>query len=154
MERQNNETLSHGLRPLGKVETALYLMGGVLMVVGSGAHVAMQPWGSQSWGPYVYALGAIAFALMQMKQRYDGRSVVIRRLRRILVASDIFFLLAAVLMFAMRGNVLGIPQTAYIEWVWNKWVVALLVAAVLQLYAGHRLSKELAKEAAQGGSAN
>lgn len=111
------------------------------MVVGSGAHVLMQ-----QWGAYLYALGAIAFSLMQMKQRYDGESLAIRRLRKILVTSDVFFLLAAVLMFAMRSNFLGLSQIAYVEWVWNKWVVALLAAAVLQLYAGHRLSTELAKE--------
>lgn len=61
-------------------------------------------------------------------------------------ARGMFFLLAAVLMFAMRSNFLGLSQIAYVEWVWNKWVVALLAAAVLQLYAGHRLSTELAKE--------
>lgn len=149
MDKNNKQTASRGLRPLGKVETVVYLMGGMLMVVGSGAHVLLQ-----SWGDYVYALGAIAFSLMQMKQRYEGGSLVIRRLRRILVTSDVCFLLAAVLMFAMRGNVWGLPQIAYMQWIWNKWVVALLVAAVLQLYAGHRLSSELAKEAAQDGTAN
>lgn len=138
---ENRQNAPSGLRPLSRVETVIYLAGGVLMVVGSGAHVLLQ-----HWGAYLYALGAVAFSLMQMKQRYDGASVVIRRLRRILIMSDVCFLLAAVLMFAMRGNILGIPQVAYIEWVWNKWVVALLVAAVLQLYAGHRLSSELAKE--------
>lgn len=138
---ENRQSAPSGLRPLSRVETVIYLAGGVLMVVGSGAHVLLQ-----HWGAYLYALGAVAFSLMQMKQRYDGGSVVIRRLRRILIMSDVCFLLAAVLMFAMRGNFLGIPQVAYIEWVWNKWVVALLVAAVLQLYAGHRLSSELAKE--------
>lgn len=141
MMEESNKKRSRGLRPLSRVETVVYLMGGVLMVVGSGAHVLMQ-----QWGAYLYALGAIAFSLMQMKQRYDGESLAIRRLRKILVTSDVFFLLAAVLMFAMRSNFLGLSQIAYVEWVWNKWVVALLAAAVLQLYAGHRLSTELAKE--------
>lgn len=130
-----------GMRQLSRTETYIYLAGAILMVVGSGAHVLLQPWGA-----YLFAIGSIAFALMQMKQTYDGRNVALRRLRRIMVASDVFFLVAAVLMFAGRGNPFGLPQIAYVEWVMNKWVVAVLVAAVLQLYASHRISSELAKE--------
>lgn len=138
---QPNDNSSVGLRQLSHMETYIYLVGAVLMVIGSGAHVLMQ-----TWGAYVYTLGAIAFTLMQMKQRYEGPSLTLRRLRRIMVTSDVCFLLAAALMFAGRGNPFGLPQIAYVEWIMNKWVVALLVAAVLQLYASHRISSELAKE--------
>lgn len=34
----------------------------------------------------------------------------------------------------------------YITYIYNKWVVVLLIAAVLEVYTTHRLSSELAKE--------
>ena len=42
---------------------------------------------------------------MQLQQRYEGTNFTIRRLRRIMILSDVCFLLAAVLMFANMGNV-------------------------------------------------
>ena len=35
----------------------------------------------------------------------------------------------------------------YLQYVRNNWVVTLLVAAILQLYSTHRISRELDKEA-------
>ena len=84
---------------------------------------------------------------MQLQQRYEGPNFVIRRLRRIMIMSDICFLLAGVLMFANMGNVFGLSQITYVEYVYNKWVIVLLIAAILQLYSTHRISHELEKEA-------
>ena len=68
-------------------------------------------------------------------------------IRRIVVVSDVFFLLAALLMFANRGNFMGLWWWDYINYIHNNWVIALLVAAILQLYSTHRISHELEKEA-------
>lgn len=130
------------MRQLNNVETALLLLGGLLMVVGSGASLFLQ-----SWAPYVFAPGAVLFAAMQMRQRYEGRNFVIRRLRRILIISDVLFLVAALLMFANEENFLGIQYLSYIKYVHNNWIVVLLVAAILQLYASHRIANELEKDA-------
>lgn len=97
--------------------------------------------------PYLYAVGALAFTSMQMLQRYEGTNFVIRRLRRIMLISDLLLLLSAVLMFASQGNVFGLPHLFYLQYVYNKWVVTLLIAAILQLYTTHRISHELEKEA-------
>ena len=35
---------------------------------------------------------------------------------------------------------------SYITYIYNKWVIALLIAAVLEVYTTHRLSHELEKE--------
>lgn len=113
----------------------------MLMVVGSGARVFMLP-----WSPYVFAMGVIAFVLMQLKQKYEGDSFTIRRLRHITVVSDFFFLIAALLMFADMDNLFGLPLLMYVQYIHNNWVVALLVAAVLQLYSTHRIGRELEKE--------
>ena len=129
------------MRQMSKTETLLLLLGGVLMVIGSGASVFMQ-----SWAPYVFAPGALLFAAMQMRQTYDGKNFTIRRLRRIMLISDVLFLLAALMMFANQANFLGLDLLIYIKYVHNNWIVVLLVAAILQLYASHRIANELEKE--------
>ncbi len=112
------------------------------MVIGAGA-------GLLQWGlaPYLFALGAMGFASMQMLQRYEGTNFVIRRLRRIMLISDVLFLVSALLMFASQGNVFRLSHITYLQYVYNKWVVTLLIAAILQLYTTHRISHELEKEA-------
>lgn len=129
------------MKQLNKAENIIFLFGAVLMVVGSGARVFML-----TWSPYVFAMGVIAFVLMQLKQKYEGDNFTIRRLRHITVVSDFFFLIAAVLMFADMDNLFGLPLLMYVQYVHNNWVVALLVAAVLQLYSTHRIGRELEKE--------
>ncbi len=130
------------MKQLNKTESFIFLIGAVLMVVGSAANIFLQ-----TWAPYVFAVGAIAFVLMQLKQGYEGTDTTIRRLRRIMIISDLCFLLAAVLMFANQNNFLGLQWTYYVSYVHNNWVVALLIAAILQLYSTHRISRELDKEA-------
>lgn len=49
-----------------------------------------------------------------------------------------------------NANALLLPYfhsyTRYLELVYNKWVLLLLVAAVLEIYTMHRLGSELRKE--------
>lgn len=130
------------MRQLSNVETWVMLVGGLLMVVGSGASLFLQ-----LWAPYVFAPGALMFVAMQMRQRYDGDDFTIRRLRRMMLVSDFLFLVAALLMFANQGNFLGLNYLSYIKYVHNNWIVVLLVAAILQLYTSHRIANELDKHA-------
>ena len=130
------------MRQLSNIETFVMLAGGLLMVIGSGASLFLH-----SWAAYVYAPGALMFAAMQMRQSYDGPNLNIRRLRRMMLLSDALFLITALLMFANRGNFLGLQYVSYVKYVHNNWIVVLLVAAILQLYASHRISNELEKDA-------
>ena len=129
------------MKQLNKIENVIFLAGAVLMVVGSGANIFMK-----MWAPYVFATGSLAFVLMQLKQSYEGRNIVIRRLRRIMIASDMFFLASALLMFANQNNIFGLDRLTYIKYIHNNWVVTLLVASILQLYSTHRIGRELDKE--------
>ena len=130
------------MRQLNKTQTLIFLVGALLMVVGAGVSVlAWKP------APYLFAVGALAFTSMQLLQRYEGTNFVIRRLRRMMILSDFLFLLSALLMFASMGNVFGLSQIDYITYIYNKWVLTLLIAALLQLYSIHRIDRELAKEA-------
>ena len=112
------------------------------MVVGAGGSMFLQ-----SWAAYIFAPGALMFAAMQMRQTYEGNNFTVRRLRRILLTSDVLFLLAGLLMLANQSNFFGIDLLLYIKYVHNNWIVVLLVAAILQLYASHRIANELEKEA-------
>ena len=129
------------MRQLSKTETILFLLGGLLMVVGAGASMFLQ-----SWASYVFAPGALLFVAMQLRQRYDGNNFTIRRLRHIIIVSDVLFLVAALLMFANQSNFLGLDYLSYIKYVHNNWIVVLLVAAILQLYSSHRIANELEKD--------
>lgn len=130
------------MRQLNKWENALFLIGALLMVIGAAASVFR--W---QWFAYVYAAGAIAYTSMQLLQRYEGTNVTIKRLRRIMILSDVLLLLTGVLMFASNGNSLGLDWFCYLSYVRNNWVVVLLIAAVLQLYSVYRIGSELEKEA-------
>ena len=130
------------MRSLSKLETYLMLIGGLLMVVGAGASVLLR-----SWAPYVFAPGALLFAAMQMRQRYEGTNVTVKRLRHIMLLSCVLFLVAALLMFASQSNFFGLDYITYLKYVHNNWIVVLLVAAILQLYTSHRIANEIEKEA-------
>jgi hypothetical protein len=130
------------MKQLNNWQNAIFLIGATLMVVGAGA--SLLNWAA---APYIFALGALGFASMQMLQRYEGSNFVIRRLRRIMLLSDILFMVSAVLMFANQANVFPIDHITYLQFIYNKWVVTLLIAAILQLYTTHRIGQELDREA-------
>ena len=129
------------MKQLSKVQNIIFLLGGLLMVIGAGT--SLLAW---SFAPYLYAVGALCFASMQMLQRYDGRNVNIRRLRRFVLLSDVLFLLSALLMYAGNGNPFKFDQITYVQYIGNNWVVALLIGALLQLYTTYRIGKELEKD--------
>ena len=139
------------MRQLSRFQNILFLVGGTLMVIGAGLYVFgfCQP---ASW---IFLVGALLFSSMQLKQSYDGDNFVIRRLRRIMIMADILFVLAGFLMVENAYNFL-LPffqnhvhngLNAYIIYIMGKWVVLLLVAAILEVYTTHRISNELEKEA-------
>ena len=72
------------MKQLNKIQSALLLLGGVLMVVGACSFVLKQiyPWlvETTSW---VFLLGTVLFSVIQSMQTYEGKSPVIHRLKRI-----------------------------------------------------------------------
>ena len=60
------------MKQLSNIETAILLIGGLLMVVGAGGSMFLQ-----SWAAYIFAPGALLFAAMQMRQSYDGNNFTI-----------------------------------------------------------------------------
>lgn len=130
------------MRQLNKWQSAVFVAGAFLMVIGAAS--SLLKWGL---APYVFAVGALGFASMQMLQSYEGSNFVVRRLRRIMLLSDVLFMVSAALMFAGNGNPLHLDWMTYLQYVHQKWVATLLLAAILQLYVTHRISHELEREA-------
>ena len=127
------------MKQLNKTENAVFVIGAVLMVVGSGANIF-----AQTWAPYIFAIGGAGVVAMQLRQRYEGSDVTLRRLRRMVIISDLLLVVSAVLMLANIDNMLGLDALTYIKYVHNNWVVTLLIAAMLQLYTSHRIASRSA----------
>lgn len=138
------------MKQLSKLQSAIFLLGGVLMVVGAASfafgfiHPKMLLY--TSW---LFLLGNILFSVMQAMQFYEGSSLVIHRLKRMQYVADIFFVFSGISMvdtvYAFARHWFSNQET-YITYFYNKWVVFLLIAALLELYTTHRISHELKKE--------
>ena len=63
--------------------------------------------------------------------RYEGKNLIVRRLRRQQILGAVLLVFAGVLMFVTKHN---------------EWVLCLTVAAILELYTAFRIPSELEKE--------
>ena len=144
------------MKTLTPFQSLLFLVGGALMVVGATAFVLMWHREVACW---VFLVGAVVFAVIQSMQLYEGRNTVVRRLKNILNVADLLFVLAGILMVDTCHHFL-LPlfrnggsdgYYTYIEYVYNKWVVLLLVAAILEVYATFRIGNEMGREDGEKG---
>lgn len=108
-----------------KAYTVVQVVGAVLLLVG--AMLQITCW---ELSPYIYMVGAVMFAYVQVVSRYEGQNLIVRRLRRQQVLGAVLLVFAGVLMFVTRHN---------------EWVLCLSAAAVLQLYTAFRIPSELEK---------
>ncbi len=122
------------------------MIGSLLMVVGMGCYAFMF---ERFVAALVYLAGAIIFATLQCMQSYRGDDFVVRRLKNMMNLANILFVLAGLLMVDTCGkfmlHVFTNPE-AYFQWMYNKWLVVLLVAVVLELYSINRISYRLKKK--------
>ena len=81
--------------------------------------------------PILYTIGAVMFAYVQVMTRYEGKNLIVRRLRRQQILASVLFVFTGVLMFVTKHN---------------EWIVCLTIAAVLELYTAFRIPSELEKE--------
>lgn len=134
------------MKQLNTIQSALFLLGGVLMVIGAGCFVFMFVQQIACW---IFLVGALLFAAMQVNQTYEGQNLTIKRLKKIMTFADIFFVLAGLLMVDSANMWLRYyfsDITTYLNLVYNKWVLLLLAAAILEMYSMHRIASELKKE--------
>lgn len=121
------------MKQLNSIQTWVLRLGGILVLVG-----AMLNPIKLAASPYIYSIGALMFASMQMFASYDGTNVVIRRLRRQQIIGSLLLLLSGAAMF---GNIYHIQYVQH-----NEWMIMMLIAAILELYTSFRIPAELEKE--------
>lgn len=134
------------MKQLNKLQSLIFLTGGAMMVVGAGCFALM--W-QQKIACWIFLAGALIFGIMQMMQEYQGHSIIVKRLKRIMSLADIFFILSGFLMVDMVYRFLQSAFDNYLTYyntIYNKWVVLLLIAAILEMYTMHRIEHELSKE--------
>lgn len=111
---------------MSKSYNLIAMAGAVLLLVGAVLQITRM-----EFAPYIYTLGAVMFGYVQVMSRYEGKNIIIKRLRRQQVAGAVLLVFAGVLMFTMKRN---------------EWVACLTCAAVLELYTAFRIPQELEKE--------
>lgn len=141
------------MKQLSKIQSIVLALGALLMVVGTGCVVfGLVP----EVAAILFAIGAVMFVAMQAQQVYGGSSITIKRLRRTMLFGDACFILSALLMLENVFRILFLNisyfnatvegYNAYVTYVNNNWVVALLIAAIIEMYTTHRIASELKKE--------
>lgn len=123
------------MKPLSRLQSLAFTLGGLLLLVGT--LLPMVPT-LALYAPYVFSTGALLFGTLQLVQRYDGRSIVIRRLRRQQMLGALLLMISACLMLITDFRLLPLRG--------GEWKITLAVAAVLELYTAFRLPAELEKE--------
>ncbi len=137
---------NNNLRELSPLQSGVFMLGGLLMVVGMGLYVFMiVPF----FASLAFLVGAVLFAVMQCSQIYLGQDRTIQRLKNIMNMADLLFVLAGIIMVDSTTNFLRPifnSQIVYIQYVYNKWLVLLMIAVMLELYTVHRISSEIKKQ--------
>ena len=102
---------------------------------------------------WIMLIGALAFVLVRSRQRYDGSSLTIRRLRKIMTIAGFGFIIAGFFMVEdsymfLRPVFSNTAEgyTTYVNVFHHNWVILLLISAILEMYTSHRISYELKKE--------
>jgi hypothetical protein len=134
------------MKKLNKIESILFMLGGMLMVTGIGCYVFMLAPSITCW---IALTGSILFSTLHIMQAYEGSQLAIKRLKRILNIADLLFVIAGILIVDSTYNFLRPAfenQESYITYVYNKWVLLLLIAAILEVYATHRIDYLLKKQ--------
>jgi phosphatidylserine synthase len=111
---------------MNKGTTIMQMTGAVLLLIG--AMLQITRW---ELAPVLYTIGAVLFAYVQVMSRYEGKNLIIRRLRRQQILAAVLLVFTGVLMFVTRHN---------------EWVLCLTIAAILELYTAFRIPSELEKE--------
>lgn len=105
-----------------RLNATLMMTGAIVLLIG--ASLMITGW---TPAPYIYCIGALLFATMQMADRYDGDDLVVKRLRRQQLFGCLMLLVTGVLMFIERHN---------------GWIATLTIAALLELYTAFRMPEK------------
>lgn len=141
-------------------QNILMLIGGVMMVISSGAIMASALLPISTWTvyavkvmPWVFLIATTTYVIIQKRQGYKGDNLTLRRLTAIQTLSGICFIVAALLIVEQYTGMLKPIVVSdmksyflYVRIVHNNWVVLVLIGAILQMYTTHRIASEIEKE--------
>lgn len=111
---------------MSKYNSILSGIGAVLLFVGLAIKIT-----NWVFAPYIYLVGAILFAYVQVMDSYDGNNIIIKRLRRQQILGASILVLTGVIMLLFRHN---------------EWIASLTIASILELYTAFRIPQEMGKE--------
>lgn len=111
---------------MSKYNSILSGIGAVLLFVGLAIKIT-----NWVFAPYIYLVGAILFAYVQVMDSYDGNNIIIKRLRRQQILGASLLVLTGVIMLLCRHN---------------EWIAGLAIASILELYTAFRIPQEMGKE--------
>lgn len=103
-----------------------FALGAVMVLAGAASFITGWP-----LSPYIYTVGATLVAFAQINSPSKSKSTGVKRLRAQQIFGALLLVFAGALMFFTHGN---------------EWIVALTIAAILELYTSLRIPQEEAKE--------
>lgn len=122
------------MKQLTTWQNLLFMAGAVLLLLGAGTY-----WFLGRIAAYIYIIGVLLFAFMQVQQRYTGHNPTIRRLRKIQLYGTACLVLTGILLLVNYSYYMGY----YFR---NEWIITLAIGAVTEVYTAFRIPDELAKE--------
>ena len=105
-----------------------WIQGAGAVLTLAGAILQITRW---EFSPYIYIIGAVLFAYTQVMDGYEGKNLIIRRLRRQQILGAVLLVFAGVLMLVTHNN---------------EWILCLTIAAIFELYTAFRIPNELQKD--------
>ena len=105
-----------------------WIQGAGAVLTLAGAILQITRW---EFSPYIYLIGAVLFAYTQVMDGYEGKNLIIRRLRRQQILGAVLLVFAGVLMLVTHNN---------------EWILCLTIAAIFELYTAFRIPNELQKD--------
>lgn len=133
-------------KPLSNLRQYLLLAGAVLMCFSAVCYAFLFLTKIVCW---TFFAGSVLFMLSQSAQVYIGINPTIIRLKNIQVLSEMFFLIAGILMIDSAYQIFRPffdDYLTYFRYVYNKWVLFLLLGGIFRLYATFRIDAEIKKQ--------
>ena len=108
------------MNKLTKIESLLFMVGGIAMVIGAGIFIVPS---LQFYSPLVFSAGAVLYSIVQMISRYEGKNITLKRLRRQQLFSDVLLLISAGLLMMKVWDFGPLRNDA--------WKLTLTIAAII-----------------------
>ena len=121
-----------------KVLGYMEMTGETLVVIASALWITQM-----AWVPYVFACGAIVFAIGRMMQNTETDNLTLRRLYRQRHMGIIILLITAAVMFLHPGfyNVMGYN----VHVAKSTWLITFIVFCIIEVYTAFRIPNVIKK---------